>query len=401
MLALTATADDEVAAAIKRELPVDACVYDPASRPNLEVDDQRNLKNRDDYLANLIASGGKTVIYVNSREQSVAVARALRKRVPQLAPLIGFYNAGLARAERKRIEELFRTDALSVLVATSAFGEGVDIPNIRHVVLYHLPFNEIEFNQMSGRAGRDGAKAYAVLLYNGADSRKLAKRIDDNFPEKEYIRKVYEHLAYFFQVAEGYGENITFEFNIEKFCHTFKHFPLRVNSALKILDRAGYIDYAEEQDNAARVMMTVTRDELYRLTNNTPNEDKVIITLLRSYGGLFSDFRFIDEGMAFVKFDGHVSPCMSLLRNATLYWRQKQRETRSHFFGDLAEQGLDEIWNAPDYADFRRRVRNFEFSPCYRCSLCENWEQGLTDCYGNDAPTCGGCLWSEGVISCP
>ena len=80
--------------------------------------------------------------------------------------------------------------------------------------------------------------------------------------------------------------------------------------------------------------------------------------------------RFIDEGMAFVKFDGHVSPCMSLLRNATLYWRQKQRETRSHFFGDLAEQGLDEIWNAPDYADFRRRVRNFEFSPCYRCSRC-------------------------------
>ena len=111
--------------------------------------------------------------------------------------------------------------------------------------------------------------------------------------------------------------------------------------------------------------------------------------------------RFIDEGMAFVKFDGHVSPCMSLLRNATLYWRQKQRETRSHFFGDLAEQGLAEIWDAPDYADFRRRVRNFEFSPCYRCSLCENWEKGLTDCFGNDAPTCGGCLWSEGVISCP
>ena len=169
VLALTATADDEVAAAIKRELPVDACVYDPASRPNLEVDDQRNLKNRDDYLANLIASGGKTVIYVNSREQSVAVARALRKRVPQLAPLIGFYNAGLARAERKRIEELFRTDALSVLVATSAFGEGVDIPNIRHVVLYHLPFNEIEFNQMSGRAGRDGKPAGIHLLFNRGD----------------------------------------------------------------------------------------------------------------------------------------------------------------------------------------------------------------------------------------
>ena len=106
---------------------------------------------------------------MNSREQSVAVARALRKRVPQLAPLIGFYNAGLARAERKRIEELFRTDALSVLVATSAFGEGVDIPNIRHVVLYHLPFNEIEFNQMSGRAGRDGKPAGIHLLFNRGD----------------------------------------------------------------------------------------------------------------------------------------------------------------------------------------------------------------------------------------
>ncbi|MFR7652039.1 MAG: helicase-related protein, partial [Eggerthella lenta] len=185
VLALTATADDEVAAAIKRELPVDACVYDPASRPNLEVDDQRNLKNRDDYLANLIASGGKTVIYVNSREQSVAVARALRKRVPQLAPLIGFYNAGLARAERKRIEELFRTDALSVLVATSAFGEGVDIPNIRHVVLYHLPFNEIEFNQMSGRAGRDGKPAGIHLLFNRGDCSLNERILRDMTPDHD------------------------------------------------------------------------------------------------------------------------------------------------------------------------------------------------------------------------
>jgi len=194
VLALTATADDEVAAAIKRELPVDACVYDPASRPNLEVDDQRNLKNRDDYLANLIASGGKTVIYVNSREQSVAVARALRKRVPQLAPLIGFYNAGLARAERKRIEELFRTDALSVLVATSAFGEGVDIPNIRHVVLYHLPFNEIEFNQMSGRAGRDGKPAGIHLLFNRGDCSLNERILRDMTPDHDCLAQVYRRL---------------------------------------------------------------------------------------------------------------------------------------------------------------------------------------------------------------
>lgn len=194
VLALTATADDDVAAAIKRELPVDACVFDPASRPNLEVDDQRNLKNRDDYLANLIASGDKTVIYVNSREQSIAVARSLRKRVPQLAPLIGFYNAGLARAERKRIEELFRTDALKVLVATSAFGEGVDISNIRHVVLYHLPFNEIEFNQMSGRAGRDGQPAGIHLLFNRNDAGINERILRDTTPDHDCLAQVYRRL---------------------------------------------------------------------------------------------------------------------------------------------------------------------------------------------------------------
>ena len=194
VLALTATADDDVAAAIRRELPVDASVFDSSERSNLEVDDQRNLKNRDDYLANLIASGDKTVIFVNSREQSISVARALRKRVPQLAPLIGFYNAGLARAERKRIEELFRTDALSVLVATSAFGEGVDIPNIRHVVLYHLPFNEIEFNQMSGRAGRDGQPAGIHLLFNRGDCSLNERILRDMTPDHDCLAQVYRRL---------------------------------------------------------------------------------------------------------------------------------------------------------------------------------------------------------------
>ena len=150
VLALTATADDECAQAVRRELPIDACVFDASDRPNLRLDDRRNVPSRDNYLANLVATGEKTVVFVNSREQSVAVARALRKHAPQVAPLIGFYNAGLSRSERKRIEQLFRTDALLVLIATSAFGEGVDIPNIRHVVLYHMPFNEIEFNQMCG-----------------------------------------------------------------------------------------------------------------------------------------------------------------------------------------------------------------------------------------------------------
>ena len=194
VLALTATADDECVSAIRRELPIDVCIYDGTDRPNLTLDDRRNVPSRDNYLANLVASGQKTVVFVNSREQSVAVARHLRKHAPQVAPLIGFYNAGLSRSERKRIEDLFRTDALSVLVATSAFGEGVDIPNIRHVVLYHMPFNEIEFNQMCGRAGRDGQPATIHLLFNRDDSGLNERILADMTPCHDSLAQVYRKL---------------------------------------------------------------------------------------------------------------------------------------------------------------------------------------------------------------
>ncbi|MCI7569594.1 MAG: SPASM domain-containing protein [Desulfovibrio sp.] len=111
--------------------------------------------------------------------------------------------------------------------------------------------------------------------------------------------------------------------------------------------------------------------------------------------------RFIDEGMAFVRHDGMVSPCMSLLRSSRLYWGGRTRVTKHHFFGNVDERPLTDIWNSPEYRDFRRRVREFEFSPCCRCSQCDNWERSLPDCYGNEAPTCGACFWSEGIISCP
>lgn len=194
VLAVTATAPDEVASDIDATLPLADSVIDETARENLLLDDQRNIKNRDDYLANLIAAGEKTVVYVNSREQSVALARMLRRRVPQLAGLIGFYNAGLSRRERKVIENLFRNDDLMVLIATSAFGEGVDIPNIRHVVLYHLPFNEVEFNQMSGRAGRDGKPATVHLLYGRGDVALNERILADATPDHDVMAQVYRRL---------------------------------------------------------------------------------------------------------------------------------------------------------------------------------------------------------------
>lgn len=194
VLAVTATANDSVADDITHVLPVSGRVIDGTSRDNLHIDDQRGMFARDDYLAHIIGSGQKCVIYVNSREQSVGVARRLRTRVPHLASMIGFYNAGLARDERARVEQLFRDGSLRVLVATSAFGEGIDIPDIRHVVLYHMPFSEIEFNQMAGRAGRDGADSWVHLLYGRQDVSMNRAILEDMTPCRDIMAQVYRRL---------------------------------------------------------------------------------------------------------------------------------------------------------------------------------------------------------------
>ncbi len=194
VLALTATAPEEIAKAAASSLFIQERVVDRSSRDNLHLDDQRNIRNRDDYLAHIVASGGKCVIYVNSREQSVGVARRLRRRVPQLALQIGFYNAALSRTERNRIEDLFRSGQLQVLVATSAFGEGIDIPDIRHVVLYHMPFSDVEFNQMSGRAGRDGKDAWVHLLYGRSDVVINENLLAEATPCRDVMAQVYRSM---------------------------------------------------------------------------------------------------------------------------------------------------------------------------------------------------------------
>ncbi len=194
VLALTATAPSPIAQEIITKLDIRHCVCDGSVRHNLNLADQRNLKNRASYVANLVAGGEKAIIYVNSRQQSIALARELRKLVPQVASLIGFYNAGLSRTERRRIEELFRTDALCILIATSAFGEGVDIAHIRHVVLYHLPFNEVEFNQISGRAGRDGGSATVHVLFGRDDAKTNEGILHDTRPDHDHMAQMYRTL---------------------------------------------------------------------------------------------------------------------------------------------------------------------------------------------------------------
>ncbi|MBR3317110.1 MAG: single-stranded-DNA-specific exonuclease RecJ [Atopobiaceae bacterium] len=172
-LAVTATASAPVAREVCRLLSVreEDVVVDRTVRSNLLMCDHRDLRERDMYLASIVSSGEKCVVYVNSREQSVALVRTLRTAIPELGERISYYHAGLSRPLRRTIEEAFRGDRLCCIVSTSAFGEGVNLPGIRNVVLYHMPFGATEFNQMSGRAGRDGKPASIHLLFGSRDAR--------------------------------------------------------------------------------------------------------------------------------------------------------------------------------------------------------------------------------------
>ena len=235
---------------------------------------------------------GTAIVYVRSRQRTKEYSELLMKAGISAT----FYHAGLDTSVKDERQQAWQEGKTRVIVATNAFGMGIDKPDVRVVIHIDCPDSIEAYFQEAGRAGRDGLRSYAVLLYNNGDKRKLEKRVADTFPEKDYIRQVYEHLAFFYQIGVGSGYNHTFEFNIDKFCHAFHHFPIQVDSALKILTRAGYIEYTEEQDNQARLMFTISRGELYKLENNSPNEDKIITTLLRNYGGLFTDYHYIDEG---------------------------------------------------------------------------------------------------------
>ena len=261
-------------------------------RKNLAYVVRRATDKRQELIHILESVKGCAIVYARSRRRTKEVAELLCEAGISAT----FYHAGLDTVVKDQRQREWQEDKVRVMVATNAFGMGIDKPDVRVVLHIDCPDSLEAYFQEAGRAGRDCKKAYAVLLYNDADQRKLDKRISDTFPEKDYVRKVYEHLAFFYQVGVGSGYHATFEFNIDKFCHAFRHFPIQVDSALKILNRAGYIEYTEEQDNQARVMFTISRNELYRLENATPNEEKVITALLRSYGGLFVDYNFIDEG---------------------------------------------------------------------------------------------------------
>ena len=293
VLALTATATPEVVKDIQRQLAFrEENVFRMSfERKNLAYV-VRHTEDKMGMLCHILDSvKGSAIVYTRSRRNTKEAAEQLQAK----GFTATFYHAGLNDAEKDLRQREWQTGKTRVMVATNAFGMGIDKPDVRIVVHLDIPDSIESYFQEAGRAGRDGQQAYAVLLYQKYDRTRLMKRIPETFPDKDDIRKVYEHVCYYCQMAMGDGYQVTREFNLEEFCRNFKHFPVQTNSALHLLERAGYIEYTEEQENASRLHFLLRRDELYRIHELCEEQEQLIQWILRSYGGLFSDYVFIDE----------------------------------------------------------------------------------------------------------
>ena len=295
ILALTATATPEVVEDIQEKLHFsEKNVFKMSfERKNLayvvrEAEDKQN-----EMIHILQSVGGSAIIYARSRKRTKEMAQLLS----QQGITATFYHAGLDPDVKDQRQKAWQKDEVRVMCATNAFGMGIDKPDVRMVIHIDCPDSLEAYFQEAGRAGRDGQKSYAVLLYNKHDELKLSKRMEDTFPQKELIQDIYEHQAYFYQIGVGSGQGKTFEFDIEKFCVTYKYFPTKVDAALRILERSGYLHYEDNPDGKARVMFLLGRNDLYLLDQLSPSQDAVVTALLRSYGSLFVDLTYIDEAM--------------------------------------------------------------------------------------------------------
>jgi ATP-dependent DNA helicase RecQ len=298
LLALTATATREVVDDIQEKLLFkEKNVFRKSfARENLSY----VVRKADNKMAELFhilqTVPGTSIVYVRSRKQTKEIALYLQKE----GIAASFFHAGLSHEEKIYKQNAWKLNDCRVIVATNAFGMGIDKPDVRTVIHMDLPNSPEEYFQEAGRAGRDGERSYAIILYTAADSVKLKKRITDAFPDRDFILRVYEALGNFYQVAVGAGYNDVYDFSLHEFCLPFKLPFLQTHHALKILELAGYIEYTEEIDLRSRIRFLIYRDEMYtlRLDKDT---DELLHTILRNYTGVFSDDVYIDESMLAVR----------------------------------------------------------------------------------------------------
>ena len=300
ILALTATATPDVVKDIMDKLKFNnGKIFSKSfARTNLTY----VVRRTDDKVSQLIKIfwkvPGSGIVYVRSRAKTKQIAEALTSH----GISADYYHAGLENNDKADRQNKWKSGETRVIVATNAFGMGIDKPDVRIVAHIDIPNSIEEYYQEAGRAGRDGKKSFVILLVKNTDKAVLKKRISDSFPDKDFIKKVYERVGNFLDVPVGEGYNQVYDFNFILFCRTFKYPVIPTHSALEILTKSGYLDFIEEIDTQSRVMILAPKEELYHLPGDNPNLDIVLQAILRTYSGLFADYVYINEALISSRF---------------------------------------------------------------------------------------------------
>lgn len=292
VLALTASATPDVVSDIADKLKMKSpSIFSKIfARDNISYIVRRDEHKEGRLLKVLANTSGTSIVYVRSRRKSRELANMLRTE----GISADYYHAGLSAEEKSDRQDKWKSGEIRVIVATNAFGMGIDKPDVRVVVHYDLPSSLEEYYQEAGRAGRDGLPSYAVLLVSKSDKGLLTRRLGEAYPPKEYILRVYELLGNFLDVIVGGGYNKVYECDFNRFCTLFKLQPAMTRSALSILTRSGYIEYSDESLTMSRIMILVDKSEFYSLSLD-PATETVFQGILRIYPGLFADYVTISE----------------------------------------------------------------------------------------------------------
>ena len=293
VLAVTATATTQVIEDIQKQLKFEAknVLRTSYYRSNL-IYLVRSEEDKINYLLKAVQKAkGTGIVYVRSRKQTREVSELFRKNKISA----DYYHAGLSSHTRSERQANWKSGRCRVIVSTNAFGMGIDKADVRFVIHLETPDSIEAYFQEAGRAGRDGKIAYSVLLFNNSDKIKLQKNVAKSFPEPDVIKRIYEAICNFYQLAVGFGKDQIFEFSMGMFASRFSFQITEVYNSLKILQREGYLELTDDLDNPSKVYFKVDRDDLYKFQVANADFDGFIKLLLRSYTGLFTNYVQIDE----------------------------------------------------------------------------------------------------------